>query len=95
MSELFDVLRWRLFDALFGTLEDLDGAFHRLPFNGPWWRICRFVGRMEPRYYERHTDWDHPLYVNPKTEPELYLKHAATLCAHGYREAEKCWECSE
>lgn len=71
-------------DVLFVVAWRLDEMLHSLGLDSR--RLCRLVGRMEPGYYDRHMDWDNPLYVNPATHPELYLQHAASLCAHGYRE---------
>ena len=78
--------RARLLNAVFVALWGLDEALHKVGWTWVW--LCRLVGRMEPGYYERTTDWENPLYVNPETNPALYLRHAANLCAHGYRE--KC-----
>lgn len=83
-----------LHDRVFLALERLDEWFHKHGIDGfGAWRICRIVGRMEPAYYDRHTDWENPLYVNPATNPEMYLKFAESLCAHGYRDSERCPTC--
>jgi hypothetical protein len=73
----------RLRDLAFVVMYGVDEWLHGRGLTWAW--LCLRVGRMEPGYYDRNTDWEHPLYVNPETNPELYLKHAADLCAHGYR----------
>ena len=69
-------------DRLFVLCERLDNALHDRGMTWSW--LCRFVGRMEPGFYERTTDWDNPLYVQGR-EPELFALHRASLCDHGYR----------
>lgn len=59
-------LRFRFRDRLFEALQDLDDWLHARGFTpNP---ICRFVGRREQGYYERNTDWLHPLFVKPSPE---------------------------
>lgn len=55
--------RARIRNSIFRTLERLDDNLHgRGFFVRP---LCRLVGRLEPGYYNRTTDWAHPIFVRP------------------------------
>lgn len=53
-------------DRLFLVLERADEWLHARGLTVAW--FCRMVGRMEPGFYNRTTDWENPIYFRPKQD---------------------------